>query len=70
MLQYTVLKTKIIRDKMLELARLDNIFYVKVYNEKHLVIFARVFPTLKQANKCWRDVYKHINYGISLEEIE
>lgn len=69
MLQYTVLKSKPLRDNLLELARLDNIFYVKVYNERHLVIFARVFPTLKQANKCFRDCYKAITYGQSLEEI-
>lgn len=70
MLQYTILKEKTIRNNMLELARLDNMFYIKVHNERRLVIFARVFPTLKQANKCWRTVYNCINYGKSLEEIE
>lgn len=67
MVQYIQLKTKYVRDYEFEIARLGDIFYFKVYQNK-LVMYARCFPTLKLANSCWRRAYNAVNYGRDIEE--
>ena len=65
---YTVIKERNVCDKKMELAKFGDIYYIKVRNNKSLIIWARVYPTLRLANAAWRKIYNCINYGIDLEE--